>query len=197
MKTISLLRLQARSWYRLMLLFYAIVLGAMQVLATDVSTTSFSATSGNIGNDANITYACSQDGGTNAPEMNGSYLKLYRYNKKNNGYGNYVEIVPNNNCTITSITVNFSKNNDANTGVAYAYKIDNASAVTVTTASKTFSATNISATSSIKFWNYSIEQMQVMSIYVTYNSSTPTPSCSNKITLTKVAPTNGSFFVSH
>ena len=74
--------------------------------ASPASSTSFSSLSGNIGSDANISYAAYQGSATTASEISSSQIKLYRSIGDNSG--GVLVLTANNGVKITKINVTFT-----------------------------------------------------------------------------------------
>lgn len=70
---------------------------------TYVESTSFDGTYGNVGDDTNVTFTSYQGGGTSAPALNGSCIRLYQ--KTGGGLGGYIVIGVPENHVITDIYI--------------------------------------------------------------------------------------------
>lgn len=73
---------------------------------TTVTQTSFSAISGNVNNDSNVTYASYKGGGTSAPAVNNSEIRLYQ--GTSTSVGGYIVLGVPENFVITSATIQSS-----------------------------------------------------------------------------------------
>ena len=78
--------------------------GNLQIVKAATATmTSFSATSGNVGSDTNVTYAAHRGGGTSNPQINSSAIRLYQ--NANNKTGGMIVIKTSSGYIISSITI--------------------------------------------------------------------------------------------
>ena len=92
-----------KSLLKTMLLLCALIVGSGSAWATDVETTSFSTTSGNVGDDTNVTYTTYRGGGTSNPYLANNTIRLYQ--NQSSATGGYVVIGVPENYVITSATI--------------------------------------------------------------------------------------------
>ena len=128
----------------------------------DSGTDKFSETSGSL--DSYISYSCAKSGGTNAPAVYDSRIRLYRYNSSTTGLGSTLTVSASDGAKITSITFTITSS------LGYSISVDGGSATTGTASSITKSSINAS---SVTLQNYSTSQMNVKRIQVTYTAPTP------------------------
>ena len=127
------------------------------------STPSFTSTSGSL--DTYISYEAAKAGGTNAPFISSSKIRLYRNTTSAPaGLGGTLTVTATGGARITSITFTISSS------LGYSISVDGGVATTGTASSITKSSINAT---SVTLQNYSISQMDVSRIQVTYTAPTP------------------------
>lgn len=142
-------------------------LSAFSAFATDVtiSQSTFSATSGNIDGDPNISYTTAKNDGTTNPAIVSNQLRLYKPSSGKT-IGGSITITANNGCNIKSLSVS---NGNKNTTVKY--QVDNESEVTGKALNKnaTLSIPGINA-HSVTITNTGTEALGFNNITVTYST---------------------------
>lgn len=129
----------------------------------EVSTTSFGATSGNVGEDTNISYAAVKDNGTTAPVVrDDGALRIYKP-ASGQSTGSKVTITANNGKSIKELTVG------ANNSGSIKYKIDSGSLSSAfsISSSNSLELTSLSATTII-FYNTGSDKLDINEITVVY-----------------------------
>jgi len=145
--------------YLALLLILTIGVGNAWGATVDSGTSRFTAVSGTL--DSYISFSSAKAGGTNAPVINSSNIRLYRESSSTVGLGSTLTVTANNGATITSITFTL------NSSLGYSISVDGGTATTGTASSITKSS--ISATS-VTLQNNSKSQMDVERIQVTYTA---------------------------
>lgn len=144
-----------------------LILSAFSAFATDVtiSQSTFSATSGNIDGDPNISYTTAKNDGTTNPAIVSNQLRLYKPSSGKT-IGGSITITANNGCNIKSLSVS---NGNKNTTVKY--QVDNESEVTGKALNKnaTLSIPGINA-HSVTITNTGTEALGINNITVTYST---------------------------
>ena len=123
---------------------------------------SFTKTSGSL--DTYISYAAAQAGGTTAPVISSSNIRIYRKSKSTVGLGGTLTVTASGGAKITSITFTISSS------LGYSISVDGGAATTGTNSIITKSSINAT---SVTLQNYSTSQMDVKRIQVTYNTADP------------------------
>ena len=156
----------AREWLKYAAMFVMLfTIGSGNAWGADVDSgeiPSFTETSGSL--DTYISYAAAQAGGTTAPVISSSNIRIYRKSKSTVGLGGTLTVTASGGAKITSITFTISSS------LGYSISVDGGAATTGTNSIITKSLINAT---SVTLQNYSTSQMDVKRIQVTYNTADP------------------------
>lgn len=141
-----------------------------------ITQTSFSAVSGNLNGDANISYGATKGKGTTNPAINSNKIRLYKPSSGNTT-GGILTITANNEAKITSVTVVSNRSN------AFNIAVDGKSQTAIENTT-TYTVSDINA-SEVTFTNKYSDSNDISSIKVTYYGGTvPEP---EKLEMTTVS----------
>lgn len=129
---------------------------------TKSSQTSFSAISGNLNNDANISYSAEKGDGTTTPAISSNKIRLYKPSS-GKSTGGILTLTANNNAKITSVVVKSNRN-----GAFEVKADDNVSSATISGSSPyVYTVSELDATV-VTFTNKYNDSNDISSIEVTY-----------------------------
>ena len=144
----------------------------------------------------NFSFTADKQGSTNNPAYYGNGSQMRMYDQRNSGLGCALTIFPANGITITGIEFAADANNRT---PQVAYVVDGSSdTYTVTASNLVYTISNISASTSFKFYNNNMGgssnvQLRISQIKITYTVSTPEPPTPIEVSVPTFAPEAGTY----
>ena len=149
---------------------------------TTVTQTSFTAISGNVNNDLNVSYAAYKGGGTSNPAVNSNAIRLYQ--NSNGNTGGYVVIGVPNDYVITSATI------QSTMATTTGYKLTDTDPGSTTPAKNTFNVSNHSLSANT---DYTVDDISTQYItFACFGTSSSSRLYLSKISITYQSTGGGS-----